>query len=303
MTLYKHLLSLLLILFISGELFAQEKDQQMLADLQRNLMPDKMEVLLAGEREVALLINESTTPITRGVAILMGETGYSPLSQHSLAPLAGLLNDYGWVTMIMATPSTGFYNYQVEETPAGSGETSQGDTQTNTEQSSPSQNDSSRPEPVHPKQGLVGIEQGDFERQEQQLLQQLQAVVQRTQQYPGFFLVIAQGTTAAWLSKLYSEKRLDTPDALVIVSPFWPDRQYNMLLPELIAKTEFPVLDIYSPWDNEWSLETHEKRRVAATKGLKLHYRQRELIGQAIDAEQHKLLSKEIYGWLTHMGW
>lgn len=265
-------------------LFANEKDQQLLTDLQRALMPDKVETLLAGEREVALLINESTTPITKGVAMLLGETGYSPLSQHSLAPLSQLLNQYGWVTMIMPAPTAGFFNDQptaeAQQTPPPSEE-----------------------QTIHPKQGLPGIVPQDFELHQQQLLMQLQAVVQRTRQYPGFFLVIAQGTTAAWLSKLYSEQQLDVPDAMVVVSPYWPDRQYNEQLPEFIAKTEFPILDIYSPWDNKWSLETYSQRKIAATKGLKLHYRQRELIGQAIDAEQYQLLSKEIYGWLTHMGW
>ena len=270
-----------------------EKDQQLLMDLQRDLMPDRLDTLLAGEREVALLINESTTPITRGVAVLLGETGHSPLGYKNLAPLAELLNGYGWVTMIMTPPTTGFFNYQpvaatavAEPTASPAAETqSQADT------------------PIHPKTGLQSFSQEDFSRHEQQLMLQLQAVVERTRQYPGFFLIIAQGTTAAWLTKLYSEKDLELPDAMVVVSPFWPDRNYNNQIPELLAKTEFPVLDIYSPWDNEWSLETSEKRKIAAVKGLKLHYRQRELIGQALNTEQYHLLSKEIYGWLTYMGW
>ena len=265
-----------------------EKDQQLLRDLQRSLNPDKLETLLAGEREVALLINESNTPITKGVAILVGETGYSPVSQHSLAPLSSLLNNYGWVTMVMMAPNSGFFADPEAEQAASE----------TTEQPPPSQ-----PETVHPLEGLEMLEQPAFDRHEQELMMQLEAVVQRTRQYPGFFLVIAQGTSAAWLTKLYSEKRLQLADALVVLSPYWPDREYNNQLPELMARSELPVLDVYSPWANEWSRETRQERKVAATKGLKMHYRQRELIGQAMDNEQFHLLSKEIYGWLTHMGW
>lgn len=263
-----------------------EREQQITMDIQRSQFADSFETLLAGEREIVIVEQASNTPLTRGVAVLIGESGHGPFSQHNLTELATLLNDYGWVTMTMPAPTAVFF----DKKPA-------------TEMADEGNNAEMEEKTVHPKSGLVAVDQKEFEQQEQQLMLQLQAIVPKTQQYPGFFLVIAQGTSAAWLSKIYSEKKLGLPDALVVVSPYWPERDYNMLLPQLISATEMPVLDVYSRWDNEWSHNTFLKRKVAAEKALKLHYRQRELIGQTLDTEQYKLLSKEIYGWLTHMGW
>lgn len=277
-------LLLLISLIWSFSVFCVEPEQQLVWDVKRSMHDDQYETLLVGEREVLLVVNEASTPISKGVAVLIGEAGQGPFSHQRLAPLASLLNDVGWVSMIMTAPSSAFLD-------AGSNQ-EQGAATDSPEQASP-----------NPLEGQSIIDSEAFTLHEQELMTQLQAVTQRTQQYPGFFLVIAQGTTAAWITKLYSEKQIDLPDALVIISPFWPQREFNMQLPRWVAETEMPVLDIYSPWDSEWSLKRVKERNVAATKALKLHYRQRELIGQTIDQQQYAFLSKEIYGWLSYMGW
>lgn len=308
------------------------KDSQIAMDTQRALHEDQYDALIVGDREVPLIVAESTTPITRGVAVIVGEAGEGPFSQHTLAPLAEELNQYGWVTMTMAAPSQGFFDFSVPEAAAkedmaetdagdmneeaaeqqGSGEAESdedGTQETSEDSSEESAGQASPvripppPPPAHPGEGLTNINEDDFNAHEQQLQEQMQAVVSRSSQYPGFFLVIAQGTSGAWLTKLYAEQGLASPDALVVVNPYWPQREYNQTLPTHVAATSMPLLDIYSPWDNGWGQLTVAPRRVAAEKGLKLHYRQRELIGQAMDTEQFRLLGKEIYGWLTYLGW
>ena len=64
-----------------------------------------------------------------------------------------------------------------------------------------------------------------------------------------------------------------------------------------------PVLDLHSSQDNGWSQKTVARRQVAAVKSLKLQYRQRELLGFNKYLQYNAYLSKEIYGWLSHMGW
>jgi hypothetical protein len=64
-----------------------------------------------------------------------------------------------------------------------------------------------------------------------------------------------------------------------------------------------PVLDLYNSRDNEWSQATVTQREIATIKSLKLQYRQRELLGFNQYRQYNAYLSKEIYGWLSHMGW
>jgi hypothetical protein len=64
-----------------------------------------------------------------------------------------------------------------------------------------------------------------------------------------------------------------------------------------------PVLDLYSSWDNAWAQQTVTPREVATIKALKLQYRQRELLGFNMHQQHSAYIAKEIYGWISHMGW
>lgn len=284
-----------LLLLVQQSLFAQavaDREQQLVLDIQRSEFADGYETILAGERELVVVTQDSTIPITKGSAVILGEAGLGPFNKNGVADLATLLNQYGWVTMVMPAPSSAFFSPPNNE---------QG-TQAEPEQTA-NDNAATTDEPIHPKVGQEVLTQESFDRQEQELVLQMQAIASKAQANPGFLLVIAEGTTAAWLNKIYAEEKLDIPDALIMVSPYWPQREFNQRIPDQLANTQMPVLDIYSQWDNEWSKRTVATRKVAAEKALKLHYRQRELIGQMIDKQQYHLLSKEIYGWLTQMGW
>ena len=58
---------------------------------------------------------------------------------------------------------------------------------------------------------VTTIDNQAFVKHEQQLVSLLQAVFEKSQEYPGYFLVISKGTSAAWLSKIYAEKTLVSP--------------------------------------------------------------------------------------------
>ena len=64
-----------------------------------------------------------------------------------------------------------------------------------------------------------------------------------------------------------------------------------------------PVLDLYSSRDNGWALKTVTQRQTNAIKALKFQYRQRELLGFNMPQQHSAYIGKEIYGWISHMGW
>ncbi|MDF2179003.1 DUF3530 family protein [Aliiglaciecola sp. CAU 1673] len=283
-------LSLLLFLLFGVTAAASDghlQDNLKLSEDLKNALPSSdYRMLMAGEDEFAILLKENTTPITKGVALLIGELG-PPLGKSSLAPLAAELNKVGWVTVLMAPPDTVF---SYEEPSASSATNGTPDTQEN----------SSMPKAFEPSKPMT---KAQFEQHEMAILQRLLALQEITSGYPGFFLVVAQGTSAAWLVKLYAEGKTNAPDAMVTVSPFWPLLEENAKMATYMARLPAPLLDIFSAWDNDWSKSHRLQRQLAVKKSLKLHYRQREIIGQGLPAQQHHYLAKEIYGWLTAMGW
>ncbi|MDC0602181.1 alpha/beta hydrolase family protein [Aliiglaciecola sp.] len=290
-------------LIFSVDVCAFQSVGSSIEDIQQSQFEDQFETILVDEKLVPVVIQESNTAITRGVAVLLGESGRNPFSQHGLKHLTRSLNDVGWVTMVMPAPDDAFWpeEQQNQEPATTSADTTEA-AQTDAAEQGQQTEEPEQPD-VHAKSANSHIEQQAFERHEQALIMQMQAITQKTQQYPGFFLVIAQGTSAAWLTKVYSEKKLGDPDGLVVISPHWPDREYNQQLPQLTSQTQMPLLDIYTPWDTNWAKSTVVQRKVQSIKGLKLMYRQRELTGQKLDPQQFQRLGKEIYGWLTHMGW
>jgi hypothetical protein len=56
-------------------------------------------------------------------------------------------------------------------------------------------------------------------------------------------------------------------------------REKSQRLPQWIANTPMPVLDLYNSRDNGWSQTTVSQREIASIKSLKLQYQQRELLG------------------------
>lgn len=262
-------------------------DKQLLQeiDLKRGLFSDEYTDLKVGENTRPFILSERTTSIGRGVALLVTDSGLPPRSQQGLAPLIKQLNQLGWVTLLLPVPNNDFFTEPLAEEP----------TQTQT----------TVPLPVDNllKASASPFSDKTYKQHLQQLTQLMQAGYQKSSEYPGFLLVIAQGTSAASLSQLYAEQQLRSPDAFVVVSPYWPERNANKLLATNLANTSMPVLDLYSEWDNNWSLASVSARKIAAVKTLKMQYRQREIIGNNFTQQSAMYITKEIYGWLSRMGW
>lgn len=300
----KFLLLFLLAVLCSRSLAAPDKQLLRKLDLQRGLFSDTYQSFDIDGRPVIYVLQENTTAITRGVAVMIADSGVPIMGQEGFAALANEFNKIGWVTILLPAPEIGFRpnieqaSLIIEDT----GTTPEAQTNAATDMQVPS---ASAPiaDLDTSQSAVTTIDEQVFVKQEQQLVSLLQAVIEKSQEYPGFFLVISKGTSAAWLSKIYAENTLDVPDAFVAFSPYWPDRKRNQRLPEWIANTSMPVLDLYSSSDNEWARKTVAQREIEAIKSLKLQYRQRELLGFNLYQPHNTYISKEIYGWLSHMGW
>lgn len=275
-----------------------DPNQQLRLDIERFLAPDKFQTILVGEEEKIVVLNEANIALTKGVAILVTESGRSSLNRFALASLVPYLNDFGWVTILTPAPTDGL-QIPIKETT----ETDDSQPQESTGENTSTTTVNSPIEGPKPFVGNRTIYDESFEQHEQNMINLLNSVARLSGNYPGFFLVIAQGTSAAWLTKIYAELKLPMPDALVAISANWPDHHYNKDLPRLMGRTPIPVLDLYSQGDNLFTTRTAKDRRVASERSLKLHYRQREIAAQSHDPNQYEMIAKEIYGWLTYMGW
>lgn len=266
-------------------------------DAQRMMQPDAFRTMQVGEQEVMIVTNETNLPLGKGVIVLVSESGRNGASAISLAPMTEYLNDYGWATILLTAPTL---NWQIDEssisstddlTPAPSDETQQ------------SQPDSSNMDDVPSYLSTPSINRKMFEAQEQQFMLLMSAANQEALNYPGFIVVVAQGTSAAFLSKLYAEGMLRAPDAMVAISANFPEKELNDEVGNFLARTPMPVMDIFNQWDNKWTTSNAKTRKIAVEKALKLHFRQREIIGTALKGQQFHYIAKEVHGWLTYMGW
>jgi hypothetical protein len=260
---------------------AIEKELLKTLDLERALFSDQYLKLSAAGQDLVVILHENTNAIARGVAILVTESNTTLTSNQGLAPLAKQLNEFGWVTMLIPSPPTDFLTPRevvIDST-------------------------DSQLSPSLVKTPVLQITEQTLVQHLQSLSLIMQAVTEKAKEYPGFILVIAHGTSAASLIQLYAEQKIKSPDAMVVLEPYWPDRTQNNRIASFLANTSMPVLDIYCSCDNAWSFTNVDLRKVATIKGLKLQYRQRELIGVLNIEQAASYINKEIYGWLSHMGW
>lgn len=233
-----------------------------------------------GETEYTALRFASAVPLSRGVAMIFVEPARQGLTLQTGQALAAQLQQWGWHTLVV---------------PLASAEALPGH------------------QPAAEKDAQPAASDGQSEPADwaQVVAKTTAAVFDAIADEPGYRLVITQGMVAAQVLELSAAQQLPTPDSLVVVAPFWPELERNQQVTRWIAETQAPVLDIAGGLINRWAAHTSQARRVAASTGLKLHYRQRDLPvqlsslrstpGQASPFASR--LGREIHGWTRHLGW
>ena len=112
----------------------------------------------------------------------------------------------------------------------------------------------------------------------------------------GYQLMIAAGSSAAWLCNLLSSESIAPPDALVLIDAFYPAADANEILAHDVATAPYPVLDLYREQQVSWLNRAASERRLAVNRNDKLDWRQ---VAIRTSAEREEQLT----GWLRYLGW
>lgn len=268
-------------MFSMGYFVPGAQAQSLYEDITHAFLPDDITYVMAGEIRVPIFESSSALPISRGAAIILADASPTGLSIGDARQLASLLNEKGWHVVVSPVSLT------LEEDP-----------------------DLPVDEAIHPKADSR-LQRQNYVSSSQHLTILINALNTHLESHQGFRMNIAYGMQAAQLLDLGSKGIIPSPDTLVAITPFWPNDDINRAVPEFIAGTEFPVLDLSINGTNPWALQTQAKRKQLATTSLKLHYRQQSLFTQnstfgLMDNENSakiQLIAGSVLGWAQHLGW
>jgi hypothetical protein len=116
-------------------------------------------------------------------------------------------------------------------------------------------------------------------------------------------IVVAQGSSAALISQLYADKKLQEPQSLILLEAYLPEADQQRNLPLAIAKQQVPTLDLRQEKGNQQVAAQWQLRKQLAQQQQKLLYRQREISGLIAQVETQQRVLKEIRGWLSYQGY
>ncbi len=260
------------------------------ADIDHYFNPDKLKPLLAGDTEFYALMQEDMTGRPKGVALLLPDWSQSATAAQGLAFLRTKLPEYGWVTLAMNVPQS--------QQPVFN--TGPAQSLSNPE---PVPADAEFPEVVAAKPDPARmLDEAYMQQYELMLKMRMQALIDEAQNYPGYFIVIAQGSSAAVLASLYARAELPEPQAMILLSAMMPDYKLTQKMNLDIAQNPIPTLDIYQSRGFRWAKENAMKRKQLAKKYFKPIYRNKELYGDISYHNQNHRLLRTIHNWLGKLG-
>jgi Na+-transporting methylmalonyl-CoA/oxaloacetate decarboxylase gamma subunit len=282
------------------------------------------------EHQIPVFVSESKKALSMGTFYLVSDVSYNGAQIHKLKSLAQEMSTLGWHSVVVPAPHLAMVMNEVDAKLAALEEeqvASTENTETENAQAGDSSNASESPDPAAEQES--DSQQTDAERKEPSIPSNIQtmlaaqahqsqyipayqealsaflgtflsSVIKATEQ-PGYHVVFAQGMSAQAL--LDAATSNITLDALIINNVYWPERDLNRSLPMKIAQSATPLLDLVSANDNHWSKSTEQTRLVKARVEVKAHYRQREIGSVGSPSQISTDISREIYGWLSHLGW
>jgi len=238
-------------------------------DINHYLSDDEIKPLLAGPDDFITLIKESTVANNKGVAILLADWQQTAITPKGLNYLRKEMPNQGWTTISIQPPSKP-NNY--------------------------------------PSTALKQVEQEEEDRTtltayQLKLSAMIKTVMEKAKDYPGIFVVIAQGSHAAILTDLYQQDKNIPPNAFIVLSSFMPSHQANEQYASTLAQTSFPVLDLYLTRDHPLVMSSAKLRLSQANKEMKAIYRQRQITNLTSSYYPQEELLISIKGWLTSIGW
>ena len=264
-------------------------------DIQYFLRDKEIKTLQTEEYEFISLLKEESTGFPKGIAFIVPDVDQSIGHQAAVSAVYDQLTEIGWTNMLITMPSQEIVAPDVNLWQAQRDLIIQA--QTPDSEPIPDQNvqfKSFYSEDAYSTQYIESMELSIEER--------MKAAMEVAQQYPGFYLYICQGKSCTWLIDLIAQERIDKPDALVMLSAHIPQQNLTDSFNMQVSEAEFPVLDLYRDFDNNWVTKHVGDRRKLARKSFKTNYRQRKLYYGIDYNSQKKRTFKEIYGFLTAVG-
>ncbi len=289
-------------------------------DIQYFVRDKEIKTLQAGDIEFLSLLKEQTSGFAKGTAIIVPEINQSIHKQAAVSGTYDKLTELGWNTLLLTMPSESepvhgamsavpdLATTDTEQAPANA-TPEQADTESPDDESTAAEN--AEQNPINMDGVSLNLKafhqfahysEAKLDEVSEEIALRLQAAFELAGTYPGFYLVICQGKSCHWLSELFKSEGFQAPDAMIMLSAHMPDAEQNDRLAVNIAKTEYPVLDLYQDRDNPWVHQTIGERRIMARKNYKTNYRQRKLNSHFDFHGQGDRAIKEIYGFLTAVG-
>lgn len=243
-------------------------------DLQHYLAKEQVRPLLAGPDDYITLVQKYTSANSKGVAILLPEWQQGATNPKAINYLRNTLPSQGWNT-ISIQPNNKPENF--------------------------------------PSIALTASEQIKeneliLTQYKRKLGTLFNAVMNTAKEYPGIVLVIAQGNNGALLIDIFSQEKIQQPNALILLSSYLQSNydlvdSVNENFARQLALSEMPVLDLYLKLDNPLVLAKASQRKLMATQEMKTYYRQRQLNNTITGYYPEKELLSQINGWLKAIGW
>lgn len=143
----------------------------------------------------------------------------------------------------------------------------------------------------------------ELQNYKNQLQQRVEVAMTSAMAENSTVIVVAQGSSAALLSQLYADKKLQEPQSLILLEAYLPQADQQRSLPLAIAKQQVPTLDLMQHQGNQQVAAQWQLRKQIAKQQQKLLYRQREISGLIAQTETQQRVFKEIYGWLSYQGY
>ncbi len=247
----------------------RDSEKQFNSDIKHYVKNADITPMLLGSDEFITLINEETTGTPKGVAILLSNWQQAATSPKAINFLRTNLPHQGWTTITIQSMTKPEHYPSVKDKTIA-------------------QNEENKETLTQYKNKLSKI---------------IAKVMEKAANYPGLFLVVAEGSNAALLVDLYKTNANKQPDVLVILSGHLLTKTDNKNYVEALASINVPILNLYLKYDNKDVLALAPQSLSASKKQLKIYYRQQQLNNHVSGYYPHKPLLTAINGWLKHIGW
>ena len=243
--------------------------QQQQQDIKHYLTQEKIDSILVGADSYLTEINEYTTPVNKGIMVLIPDWQQSIATPNALNQLRKNMPSQGWTTLTLHPP--------------------------NKPQSYPSKALTATERQTQDTETLASYSK--------KFAEIMLATIEQAKGYPGAIIVIAQGSNSAVLLDIYQQGLVGSPAALVMLSSYMPTQPASEKLAQQLAVTEYPILDLTLKRDHYLVHANAILRKDSAKRAMKVYFRQKQLNNQAIGYYPKNSLTKEIISWLSSMGW